>query len=308
MNQYIKDLSEVIRNTKMTNTYKMVWIRSIVDVCCDDPTIKEIHFDQLSSKIFGYYWNQTFFFDLKQDSLENSKIQQLVRTEIKRYKEKKSDPSPKWFTEIEDEISIPISEVSTQLKRYAAHLFPKVSGRMYDLYQLDLSNRTLTPNHPKLIKDHSQILIDLINYRWTQKLEEFNNSPRISQKVRCIENKKIPRTSLKKFEKYLDLENPDQICFIGNEKMKTKSIDHVIPWSFMYSNDLWNLAYVDLSQNSSKGRKPPHEKIIKKLQRRNEKLYKILKSSGRYDDDVNVQELKTSNEKDWVNKYWHQFR
>ena len=29
MDPYIKELSEVIRKTSMTNTYKMVWIRSI---------------------------------------------------------------------------------------------------------------------------------------------------------------------------------------------------------------------------------------------------------------------------------------
>ena len=32
MEQYIKDLTYVIQNGEMENTYKMVWVRSIVEV------------------------------------------------------------------------------------------------------------------------------------------------------------------------------------------------------------------------------------------------------------------------------------
>lgn len=32
--------------------------------------------------------------------------------------------------------------------------------------------------------------------------------------------------------------------YTGNElDMDDISVDHVIPWSFMYSDDIWNLAY-----------------------------------------------------------------
>ena len=66
MEPYITQLSKIIRNTDMNNTYKMVWIRSIVEICVLDPDKETIHFDDLPPKIFGYYWNQTIFFDLEQ--------------------------------------------------------------------------------------------------------------------------------------------------------------------------------------------------------------------------------------------------
>ena len=56
MEQYIKDLTYVIQNGEMENTYKMVWIRSIVETCVLDPNAQEIQFDHLSKLIFGYYW------------------------------------------------------------------------------------------------------------------------------------------------------------------------------------------------------------------------------------------------------------
>ena len=66
MDQYIKDLTYVIQNGEMENTYKMVWVRSIVETCVLDPNVQEIQFDHLSKLIFGYYWNQTIYFDLEQ--------------------------------------------------------------------------------------------------------------------------------------------------------------------------------------------------------------------------------------------------
>lgn len=76
-------------------------------------------------------------------------------------------------------------------------------------------------------------------------MEEFNNSLSSSQKVRSIEEGKIRRKPLKQFEKYLKLENSDQVSLISNKKMEKKSIDHTIPWLFLYSDDPWNLVYVE---------------------------------------------------------------
>ena len=59
----------------------------------------------------------------------------------------------------------------------------------------------------------------------------FNNSSlRISKKVRGTEREDIKRKSLSKFKKYLDLENPNHICFHTGQIIDPKnlSIDHVI--------------------------------------------------------------------------------
>ena len=52
MEKYIQDLCEVIRHGEMEKTYKMVWIRSIIETCVIEPELDIIHFDQLSRKIF----------------------------------------------------------------------------------------------------------------------------------------------------------------------------------------------------------------------------------------------------------------
>ena len=305
MDQYIKDLSYVIQNGEMENTYKMVWIRSIVETCVLNPNVKTIHFDELSVKIFGYYWNQTVYFNLEQspNPLKRPEIYQLVVEEIERYK-LKFGFQKKWFSRVEQEITVPVKKISSVLSRDVCWRFPKVSGKEYDLYDLNKHARMITPYKPALIKDYSNLLFDLINYRWTQKLEEFNHSPRISKKIKGTDREDIKRSSLTKFKQYLDLENPNHICFHTNERIEDNdlSIDHVIPWSYMFSDDLWNLVYVNRKYNSSKGSKIPSEGVIDQLELRNKKLLQIILS--KHLNDKQIDQLKIADSNRLVRKYW----
>ena len=305
MDQYIKDLCEVIQNGDMENTYKMVWIRSIVESCVLNPNSTEIHFDELSQKIFGYYWNQTIFFDLEQspNPKKRPEMYQIVVEEINHYRTQ-FGYQPVWFSRIENKLNIPLKRLSSVLKKDVCWRFPKVGKRTYDLYHLNKSNRTIKVYRPDLIRQYSNVLFDLINYRWTQKLEEFNNAPRISKKVLGTDRERIKRSSLAKFRKYLDLENPNRICFITGEKIDDNnlSIDHVIPWSYLFSDDLWNLVYVDKSTNSSKGNKVPSKDVIEKLEDRNLRLLeKIHQTTMSNKDTV---ELQLSIENGLVKKFW----
>jgi len=78
------------------------------------------------------------------------------------------------------------------------------------------------------------------------------------------------------------------------------SIDHVIPWSYLYSDDIWNLVYTHISCNSSKNNIIPSEKEIERLKERNIRLLKALTNKS----DKIVEELKLAIEKDYVNKFW----
>lgn len=80
MDKYIQDLCEAIRDGDMENTYKMVWIRSLVETCVLEPSLKTIHFDNLSKKIFGYYWNQTIYFDLEQCPSPQKKTRDISKS------------------------------------------------------------------------------------------------------------------------------------------------------------------------------------------------------------------------------------
>lgn len=283
MNKYIKDICYLINNGSMDNTYKMSWIRSIVEIC-ERQTKKKIYFDELSYLIFKYYWDQSIFFQLNQSPNRKKKpeIIQLVEKEITNFKEKYGNV-PKKFLSVEDKVSVPIKKISTILKYDVSHRFLNLGNKKFDIYEYDLENRFINVLNPHIIKIHCDVLYQLINYRWTQKLEEVDGSPRLSKKIIGVDKDNKPkRKSLKNFRQYLDLENPTRKCFITGEKINDEdlSIDHVIPWSYMFSNDIWNLVYVKKSLNSSKNNRLPNEDEIERLDKRNKDLLSIMNLKG----------------------------
>ena len=310
MDDYLKELTNIISNGSMENTYKMSWIRSIVEIC-EKQKKRTIHFDELSPLIFKYYWNQSIFFNLQQGPNLNKKpkIQQLVEEKIKEYRTKNETQNPITFIKVEDKVKIPVKQISTVLKQDVCKRFLILDKKVFNTYKYDLEKRTINILKPELINEYSDILYQLINYRWTQKLEDTDGSPRISKKVRGVDRENTPkRKTLKPFHEFLDVENPSKRCFITGDTIPKDelSVDHVIPWSYMYSNDLWNLVYVHSSRNSSKNNRLPHEDMINRLEIRNKKLLKLLR--GNSVKSKHVVELGISIEKDYVKRYWTGFK
>lgn len=91
---------------------------------------------------------------------------------------------------------------------------------------------TFNTDNLKEIYKNKQDLFDLINYRWSLMLEDYNSSPRIGKKVRIMDEQKIRRPkALSFFDKFLNLENENHICFICGERIPDDKLsrDHVIP-------------------------------------------------------------------------------
>jgi len=305
MHKYIEELTDLISNCSMDNTYKMAWCRALVEHSCNF-TDNKIHFDKLSELIFKYYWDQTIFFNLEQGSNLNKKptIIQIVKKEIDRYK-KTYGVKPINFIRIKDKINIDVKRISKTLTYDVSWRFLNLGDKTYDIYSYKKGDKHLIIHQPKLIKDHSKILFQLINYKWSQKLEDLNNAPRISQKVRGVDRDQEPkRKSLKKFQQFLDIENPNRICFITGKAIPEKelSIDHIIPWSYMYSDDLWNLVYVNKSVNSSMNNRVKKDDIKDKLIKRNKKLLQLLDVKRKTEKEV--EELRLANNKDYVELFW----
>lgn len=81
------------------------------------------------------------------------------------------------------------------------------------------------------------------------------------------------------------------------------SVDHVIPWSFMYSDDIWNLVLTSRKFNSSKNNSIPTEEMIHKLEERNNDLIKTIDKSSVYYKD-----LKMAIENNYVEKFYLSYR
>ena len=74
----------------------------------------------------------------------------------------------------------------------------------------------------------------------------------------------------------------------------------------MFSDDLWNLVYVDSSENSQKNNRLPNQDMIQKLEVRNKKLLKLLRTNNvKTKHEV---ELDISLKKDYINSFWNGFK
>ena len=62
------------------------------------------------------------------------------------------------------------------------------------------------------------------------------------------------------------------------------SVDHVIPFSYMYSDDIWNLVLTKKENNSSKSNHIPTQNIIDKLKERNKDLVNNMEDCKFKDD------------------------
>ena len=73
MDNYFKKWFDILNGMSNDNTYKLAWGRAIIEaIVFDEGVINgnhyRIHFDTISAHMLKYYWNQCFFFNLKQSS------------------------------------------------------------------------------------------------------------------------------------------------------------------------------------------------------------------------------------------------
>lgn len=319
MNKYIEDWLDVIENMNNDNTYKLAWGRAILEIIYPLKEIQDInviHFENIAHKMIKYYWNQTFFFNLRQSA--NIKkppvLVQEVDKLIERYKEITGTNIPVWFDKAEIELNKDKDFYNKVISKCARKLKDDVSWRFMngkiekrELYVLNkkLLYISFTKEQVLILQDYCYVLSQLLNYRWAQLLEKFNTAPKITSKVKGISDEKLRRNSLSKYKKVLlkNMNNQAKDFYTGKPlKDNDITVDHVIPWSFMYSDDIWNLVLTSKSNNSSKSNHVPDQQVIDQLNARNQSLVETIQ------EEKYKRELETAIKNNYVDKNYISFK
>lgn len=318
--KYIDEWLTIIEQMSNDNTYKLAWGRAIIECICLDKCYLDndsvvINFEQIAKCMIKYYWNQLFFFKLKQSPYKDKDpvICKDVNILIEEWKSKTNSAIPVWYGENDVKDINPIlfnnilKHICKTLHENVSWRFKKIPNGQLDIYEYDkLNSRIIIEyNNALLLKnDYGIIISKLLNFKWTQLLEKFNYQPKIASKVSGISNNKIRRNSLTRFKNELLKEfNGKAIDFYTGEELAENdiSVDHVIPWSFMYSDDIWNLVLTSKSRNSSKNNSLPSMEIIEKLKERNNKIKDIVASSYKLD----LEEALNNN---YLDKFYYECR
>lgn len=292
MEEYLSKWIRIIEEMKNDNTYKTSWGKAIIECVylgeyeCNNNRIIMRQSD-IANKMIKYYWNQTFFFGLSQG--KSPVILKHVNEMIELYKQEVSTyPVPwneaeKFFYKNKKYYSSQVSKILSNARINVCPRFRNVAdGETLMIYEIDDLNRSLYFNKEdvEVLKEYAFVLSKLLNYKWAQLLERFNTAPQITNKVQAASSSKIKRSSLSKYKNlllkyYHDTEIRD---FYTGEILDKNDIhiDHVIPWSFIYSDDIWNLVVTKSTTNLSKNNRPPTKEEIDKLKIRNIELLKTL--------------------------------
>lgn len=176
MNSYIRDWISVIEEGKCTNTYKPCWGRAIIECIIEeeyslDPITQKyrIDFKSIAYNMLRYYWNQCFFFSLRQGPLNQEPfLNQDVRSMIEEYIRITGNNCPCWsdlgFAILKKENPIffdaKIKHGASILNNDVCYRFLKVNDTVKELYIYDkkVKNEILfTREQIDEIKDASYI-------------------------------------------------------------------------------------------------------------------------------------------------------
>ena len=318
----IDDFLQLVRYCRYDNSYKMVWAKAIIDLANENPERTVIPVENIADKVIGYYWNLHIFFDPDGQTLLQSSnrtkppvVQSYVLSLISNYKDLCTEYKPCFYERLtnihKEQLAISYTRVANDLKRDVRERFLYLNNdykTLYD-YKTDDNNIIFDTGACRQLSEHHDILNESILFKWTQILEKFNNTtPRIAAKLKLRHDGKQYRGSLKKFHKWLSIENPNRKCAICDEHIKDENdlaVDHVIPFTFLFSDDIWNLSFVHQSCNSRKSNTPPSKKAIKAQEQRNLHLQQLITRNHSHDMSKKIfKELSIAIEDKVLDKMW----
>jgi hypothetical protein len=316
MHKDIKEFSEILFNGRFETTYKLIWAKAIVESCLFDPVNNYIQYENIGKIMCRYYWNQIILFPNFNQFNPEDKQSPVLITALKKIRDQYilntgldiSKGREMRFEKIENQLNINWKNITKILKTDVAKRFQNVPpNRKFQIYKYDAELDYILVYNPSVISEYGEILLSLINYKLIQKLESFNpGTNRISDKIRVIDQMKPIRRDLKKYHKYLDVLGKK--CFWCNENKNEKfTIDHVLPFSKMPEDFIWNFVYSHQSCNSSKNSSIISLLEMDRLHSRNIVLLDTLLDFGfNIESDNNLKELKNCIENNTLKKRWTQ--
>jgi len=241
------------------NTYKFALARFLLDYSRRQPqsTVKkavrsnrgvEISYDEISSEFLRYYWHQECMYKIRQNYHINKPpaIISIIRDQVG------DNYIPSRFSDIDrrdrDEMVKQIrnrmfnkekNKTSIVIPRFQniPHRSSRKERPFYD-YDDGRGILTLKPEALLMLRQNYSVLIDSVFLEWAKYLEKINTMPMLIAEVSSIR----PEHGSLKFALKV-LQKDFRQCFYCNtslDRLET-GVDHFIPRSYMFDDEMWNL-------------------------------------------------------------------
>jgi 5-methylcytosine-specific restriction endonuclease McrA len=292
MNTYVQQWFHVIENMKNTNTYKLAWGKAILDIIAKKQLTK-IPFSSIAEEMLRYYWNQIYFFNLKQGPTNQTPtLFKIINEMISHYQDLVGTKQPVWFNIAQSKLVKNKKYYNHQIKKIMVVLHQDVSwrflivgGAQIPIYSIDKRMNAILLCKDALVSlsDYGKLLSQFIYFKWSQLLEKFNHAPKIANKINGSGQQEIRRRSLSAYKEILlKLYDKSPIRDFYTDEILSKddlSVDHFIPWSYIYSDDIWNLVLTSKSNNSKKSNHLYSKEYLSKLIKQNNELIQLIEDN-----------------------------
>ncbi|WP_347861976.1 HNH endonuclease domain-containing protein [Salimicrobium sp. PL1-032A] len=257
--------------SKKTQTYKFGLIKALVENLYNTDQTLHLTFDQISYAFTKVYWNLVIRHGLKQGKQNSSVAGAIIEAQMKR-----NLPVELSFDQLKshDQLSI-MEDTGPAMKRYVfGALYSDFSGI---LYGFDRRKRTeyfkFHPDSHEFLLKYQRLITDLVNYHLAKMIEQYNPVTKdfLLEKVESV----AQRESLQPYRDIL-VTRFENCCFYCGKSLEQPGtqvhVDHFIPWSFVQSDNIWNLVLSCRSCNINKNDKVPDGDYLTRIIERNESL------------------------------------
>lgn len=276
------------------NTYKFALARAILDHCQNSPSL-DVPYKYLAERFLKYYWHQVCKYHIRQDfhTIRRTAVVTIIQDVFKK--------PPGSFDLCREEDIIRATNLiqrrvfghAKQKTSIVVHKFQNtrvgrhaVEQRCFYKPDDNMQMMRLTKEAHDFFRRNGDILYKLVFFEWAKFLERTNGS--LPMLISKVEQDELQRGALISYRnKYLQYTDHCFYCMGMLESDQTE-VDHLIPWSYMFEDEAWNLVLACSGCNHKKSNSLPQEKFRTALIDRNRThqdriniLYKSLRRLGR---------------------------
>ena len=319
---YIKFFSDIWDHGTKDSPYKFAFGRFLVEYCKQQNPNLHVSFASIAEYFLKYYWPQVCRSNLKHNG-HGDTMPVIVRCIKKNftklpYTQNYNDIEKKYPEKIKtcvEELSDPRSEFNCF--KNVTYAFQRIrndfgKGKFFQYKQTGENKKPghgpvptfdldygidINPEAVTFFQKYHRILEKVIILEWAKFLEKFNNTPKLIEKT---EGGKIERDPVKarKFTNALK-DAGFKTCFYNESHNLTEGeihADHVIPFSYMREDEIWNYVLSCDKCNLAKSDYLPPQKFLDDLIDRNTNesnhIPQLKKSLDKLGDDPKKMILK----------------
>jgi hypothetical protein len=275
----INDVVALARDASMSSSYKPALLKAIVRIVRRGSE-SHVALRTIGAEFVALFWVQTVVFRLRQAATVTSEPEVVRRIRsaaelagVRSLSDLSSTTRERLDAEMARVLRINVLEAFHRSK-------PLAMGALYTWSKSD-EFITISAESHAFISENAQTLESIANFWWAKYLERVNLlAPLVIEKV---ERDGAKRSSLSRYLEILR-QTDEHRCFYCSRDLEESGkgihVDHVIPWSFLLTDPLWDLVLSCAPCNLAKSDSLPDRKYLAELVKTNARRSRITLPPG----------------------------